>query len=109
MGCVKSLKYFFWAQASYGKTVKRKHHGKHRSLDKSSKHTVERLLRLPFVDKVVLGISNACRHRYAPGAVRFQGRENVGVRVTLFSGKGSTVAYIYSHESERLIQHLKEF
>lgn len=83
-------------------------YGKHRSLDKSSQRTVKRLLRLSFVDKVVLGVSTVCRHHYAPGFVKFQRRENAGVKVTLFSGNGVTVAYIYSQESERLIQYLEE-
>lgn len=80
--------------------------GKHKSLDKSAKMAAKNLLGLPFVYKVVLGPSIHCRHHYPPGAVKFQRMENVGVKINLFSGRGVTVAYLYSKDRENLIKHL---
>lgn len=80
--------------------------GKHKTLDKTAKIAVNNLLRLPFVYKVVLGSSINCRHHYPPGAVKFQRIENVGVKVNLFSGRGVTVAYLYSNDRQNLIEYL---
>ncbi|MBF0400315.1 MAG: hypothetical protein HQL90_06060 [Magnetococcales bacterium] len=80
--------------------------GKHKSLDKSARTAAKNLLRLPFVYKVVLGPSIHCRHHYPPGAVKFQRVENAGVRINLFSGRGVTVAYLYSKNREILIDYL---
>lgn len=80
--------------------------GKHKSLDKSARTAAKNLLRLPFVYKVVLGASIHCRHHYPPGAVKFQRMENVGVKINLFSGRGVTVAYLYSKDREILIDYL---
>lgn len=83
-----------------------KNFGKHKSLDKSARFVANRLLRLPFVDKIVLGPTSLCRHHYAPGAVKFQRKENAGVKVNLFSGRGVTVAYLYTKDCDRLIEYL---
>jgi hypothetical protein len=80
--------------------------GRHKSLDKSAKATTKNLLRLPFVYKVVLGPSIHCRHHYPPGAVKFQRLEQAGVKINLFSGRGVSIAYLYSKERELLIDHL---
>ncbi|MEO5349926.1 MAG: hypothetical protein H7836_09790 [Magnetococcus sp. YQC-3] len=80
--------------------------GKHTTLDKSARRAAKNLLALPFVYKVVLGPSIHCRHHYPPGAIKFQRMENVGVKINLFSGRGVTVAYLYSKDREILIEYL---
>ena len=43
--------------------------GRHKSLDKHLKSSVSWIEQLPEVQKVVLGISEACRHKYPAGVV----------------------------------------
>lgn len=62
--------------------------GKHTSVDKHLKRNILWLESLPGVAKVVLGISEACRHRYAPGQIRFKMDVEGGIKVTGYSGIG---------------------
>lgn len=62
--------------------------GKHTSLDKHLKSNILWLEELPGVNKVVLGISEACRHRYAPGTIRFKRDVDGGVKLNGYSGNG---------------------
>ncbi len=62
--------------------------GKHTSVDKHLKRNILWLEELPGVKKVVLGISEACRHRYAPGQLRFKMDVEGGIKATGYSGIG---------------------
>ena len=58
------------------------------------------------VTKVVIGLSAACRHKYAPGVIRFKKDVYGGIKVNGYSGKGVTDIFIrISPISER--EHLK--
>ena len=54
---------------------------KHTSLDKSLKNNILWLENIPSVKKVVLGFSEACRHKYSPGHVRFKMDVDGGFKV----------------------------
>lgn len=62
--------------------------GRHKSVDKHLKKNIQWLENLPSVSKVVLGISEACRHRYSPGALRFKMDVEGGMKINGYSGKG---------------------
>ena len=49
---------------------------------------------IPSVKKVVLGFSEACRHKYSPGHVRFKMDVDGGFKVNTYSGKGVTDAFV---------------
>ena len=49
---------------------------------------------LPAVSKIVIGISEACRHKYPPGHIRFKLDVEGGIKINAYSGKGVTDLFI---------------
>lgn len=49
---------------------------------------------LPCIKKVVIGISEGCRHRYAPGTIRFKSDVEGGIKINGYSGLGVTDIFI---------------
>ena len=68
--------------------------GRHTTLDKHVKQNVLWLEKLPSITKVVLGFSEACRHKYPPGHIRFKKDVDGGIKVNAYSGKGVTDIFI---------------
>jgi len=68
--------------------------GRHKTLDKELKRTVQWLLGLPSVSKVVIGISESCRHKYAPGTIKWTMDMPAGIKANGYSGKGITNLFI---------------
>lgn len=68
--------------------------GRHTSLDKHVKRSVAWIEAIPAVTKVVLGFSESCRHRYAPGHIRFKMNVRGGIKVNAYSGNGVTDIFI---------------
>ncbi|MDB6097252.1 MAG: hypothetical protein JWM09_1530 [Francisellaceae bacterium] len=68
--------------------------GRHTSLDKHLKNNIAWIEKLESVQKVVLGISEACRHKYPPGHIRFKMDVDGGIKVNAYSGKGVTDVFI---------------
>lgn len=68
--------------------------GKHQSMGKDLKRSVIWLENIPAVKKVVLGISEACRHKYSPGCIRFKMDVNGGIKVNGYSGTGVTDIFV---------------
>lgn len=81
--------------------------GKHTSIDKAMKPHIRWLENMPCVTKLVLGISESCRHRYAPGTLRFKMDVDGGIKINGYSGLGVTDIFIKIDPiSER--EHVKE-
>ncbi|MEY3182259.1 MAG: hypothetical protein RLZ35_244 [Pseudomonadota bacterium] len=68
--------------------------GRHKSLDKHLKNEIAWVEKLPGVQKIVLGFSESCRHRYPPGHIRFTADVDGGIKVIGYSGKGVTDIFI---------------
>lgn len=68
--------------------------GRHKSVDKHIKNHILWIENLPSVQKVVLGISEACRHKYPPGHIRFKMDVEGGIKVNGYSGTGVTDIFI---------------
>lgn len=68
--------------------------GRHKTLDKHLKNNIFWVEHLDGVQKVVLGISEACRHKYPPGHIRFKMDVDGGIKVVCYSGKGVTDVFI---------------
>ncbi len=68
--------------------------GRHKSLDKHLKNNILWIEGLPEVQKVVLGISEACRHKYPAGHIRFKMDVEGGIKVNAYSGIGVTDIFI---------------
>ena len=45
---------------------------RHQTLDKHVKLNINWVKTLPAVAKIVIGFSESCRHKYAPGHIRFK-------------------------------------
>lgn len=80
---------------------------KHKTLDKHLKSNVLWIEELPEVQKVVLGISEACRHKYPPGHIRVTHLVEGGLKAVGYSGKGVIDIFIRidSPENRELIQN----
>ncbi len=68
--------------------------GKHKSLDKHVKKNIDWVEALPFVSKIVIGISESCRHKYPPGHIRFKMDVDGGIKINAYSGNGVTDLFI---------------
>lgn len=68
--------------------------GRHQTLDKHLKSHILWVEHIPGVQKVILGISEACRHKYPPGHIRFKSDVDGGIKVNGYSGKGITDIFI---------------
>jgi hypothetical protein len=68
--------------------------GKHTTVAKELKQTVVWLESLDEVKRVIIGISEACRHRYSPGSIRVKQVVLGGLSVNGYSGRGVTNLYL---------------
>ena len=85
--------------------------GKHTSLDKAMKPSIRWLENMSCITKVVLGISESCRHKYAPGTLRFKMDVDGGIKLNGYSGLGVTDIFIKIDpitERERIKALIKE-
>ena len=81
--------------------------GRHKSLDKHLKSHIKWIEQLPEVQKVVLGISEACRHKYPAGHIRFKMDVEGGIKINAYSGIGVTDIFIKIYPITRR-EHIKE-
>ena len=71
--------------------------GKHTSLDKHLKANVKWLESQPGVKKVILGFCESCRHKYAPGQIRFKMEVPGGIKINAYSGSGVIDVFVRIH------------
>jgi hypothetical protein len=68
--------------------------GRHQSLDSHVKKSLQWLQGISGVAKVVIGISESCRHRFPPGYIRFKLDVEGGIKINGYSGNGVTDLFI---------------
>lgn len=68
--------------------------GRHQSLDTHVKKSLTWLKTLPGVSKIVIGISESCRHKYAPGDLKYKTDVDGGIKINAYSGRGVTDLFI---------------
>lgn len=68
--------------------------GKHQSLDKDLNKSIRWLESVAGVKKIVIGISEACRHKYPPGHLRFKKDVDGGIKINAYSGNGVVDLFI---------------
>lgn len=68
--------------------------GRHQSLDSHVKKSLEWVKGLPGVVRVVIGISESCRHRFPPGHLRCKQDVDGGIKINAYSGNGVTDLFI---------------
>ncbi len=76
--------------------------GKHQTLDHSVKRQCEWIKTLAHVTGVIVGRSEACRHKYAPGVILVKQVVPAGLRCTAYAGFGITDIYVYISPAEKI-------
>jgi hypothetical protein len=67
---------------------------KHQSLDAHVKKNIDWIKTIPGVSKIIIGISESCRHKYPPGHIRFKIDVEAGIKINAYSGNGVTDLFI---------------
>lgn len=62
--------------------------GRHTSAGKTLDRSIRWLEAREHVKKVILGFTNACRHKYPPGHIRYQRDDDGGFHAKGYSGNG---------------------
>ena len=68
--------------------------GRHQTLDKELKRSIRWLETIEGVSKIVIGQSEACRHKYTPGYLRFKMDVDAGITLNGYSGNGVVNLFI---------------
>ena len=68
--------------------------GRHKSMDKHLKGSIQWLQNQDSVTKIVLGFSECARHKYSPGFIRYKMDVPGGIKVNGYSGKGVTDIFV---------------
>jgi len=85
--------------------------GKHTSMDKELKRSVAWLERYECVTKVVLGITESCRHTYRPGTLRYKMDAPGGIKVNGYTGNGVIDIYVKIEpieKKEKLVDAIRD-
>lgn len=84
--------------------------GKHTSLDKDLKRSVNWIQDFACVTKVVLGRVEAARHKYSPGTLRYKMDSPGGIKVNGYAGGAVFDIYVKVEEDqkEKLIDAIGE-
>lgn len=77
--------------------------GRHQSVCPTCKRVLSWLRRHDAVKKIVLGASNNCRHKFAPGTVRVQYEIDAGFKINVYGSNGITTGYLYCDQSDKEI------
>ncbi len=62
--------------------------GKHKTLDKELKRSINWLAKNKFVTKIVLGRVESARHSFTPGDLRYKSTVAGGIKINAYGGKG---------------------
>ena len=76
---------------------------KHKSTDKKLKRSLKWLYQQTGVQKIVLGLSDCCRHKYPPGTLRCRAVIDGGLKLNGYSGNGVTDIFVRITPPEQII------
>ncbi len=82
--------------------------GKHKSLGKDLKLSIEWLESLSEVLKIVLGLHESARHHYSPGTLRYKHDVLGGIKLNAYSGNGVMDIYIKVKDKQKLIAKIQD-
>ncbi len=85
--------------------------GKHQSLAPDLRHSVAWLESLVEIKRVIIGISESCRHQYGPGTLRARREVLGGILISAYSGRGVTDIFLNISPVEKIpdvIEAIKE-
>ena len=75
--------------------------GRHTSLSKGLKQSVGWLETRPGVRKIVLGLSEACRHKRPPGSLKVRRATDAGLHLNGYSGTGVVKLFLVCDADRR--------
>ena len=75
--------------------------GRHTSLAKEIRPAVAWMESLDEVERVVIGLTENCRHRFRPGTVRVQRVHDYGLDLNAYTGSGVTRLFVGIAEPAR--------
>ena len=75
--------------------------GRHTSLSKGLKASVGWLEDRPGVRKVILGLSEACRHKRPPGTLKVRRATDAGLHLNGYSGNGVVKMFLVCDADRR--------
>ena len=76
--------------------------GQHKSLDKELNLSVKWLESFECVTKVVLGLTENCRHKFPPGHLKIQMNKDGGMKLKGYSGNGVVDIFVKVDPIEKL-------
>lgn len=85
---------------------KQKRRGKHSSISKHLRKFASKMERLGA--KIILGVPESARHRYAPGTVRFSKDLDGGIEVKAYDGKGLRKIFIRTKDKAAVLKAIGE-
>lgn len=75
--------------------------GKHKSVDKELKPSIQWLESFEAVEKVVLGLCESARHSYKPGTLRYQMDRPGGIKIKAYGGNGVIDIFVKVSEEHK--------
>jgi len=75
--------------------------GRHTSAGKELDRSLRWLENQAGVKKVVLGLTEACRHRYTPGHLKYQRDGDGGFHIKGYSGNGVVNAFVVAGDADK--------
>jgi hypothetical protein len=85
--------------------------GKHVSVSKEVRQSISWLENFFEVKRVIIGRSEACRHRYSPGTLRTRSVVLGGININAYGGEGVTNVYVQISPKEKIadmVEMIKE-
>ncbi len=76
--------------------------GKHKTVAKDLKQSIKWLESFYENEKVIIGLSESCKHRYAPGHIKVKSEIAGGITLNGYTGKGVTNIYIRINPIEKV-------
>ncbi len=76
--------------------------GRHKTVPKELKPTIAWLESFDEIKRVIIGISESCRHTYTPGTIRVRSAVLGGLSVNGYGGNGVTDIYVCVSPLERI-------
>lgn len=80
---------------------------KHKSLSSDLNKSIRWLESYQEVDKIVLGYTENCRHKFSPGYLKIQSCTEAGIKIKGFSGRGVVdIFVVLKKENINLVKQL---
>lgn len=76
--------------------------GKHKTMDKELKRSIDLLSKNQYISKIVLGRVEGARHSFPPGHIRYKSTVRGGIKINGYSGNGVMDIFIKIEPIEKI-------